>query len=210
MSQIVAIDQPKIILLLDMSAISRASLSHLLLSKLNVVIKYDEVPLDHTPDLVIYNIHGASIEDPDVISKITHLRQTHGTALHLVVVADRDQEIAAIWRGDLYGYIPTGLHPRLFAAAISLALQRVYASILPVMTIPLAKSVSLTEREYDVLRLVRAGHPNKVIAYRLQISENTVKHHVHSVMRKLGAINRTQLAMLPSLMHRAESRSVAG
>jgi DNA-binding NarL/FixJ family response regulator len=53
----------------------------------------------------------------------------------------------------------------------------------------------LTRREQDVLKSLRAGQQNKIIAYELGISESTVKVHLHSIMKKLHASNRTQAAL---------------
>ena len=50
---------------------------------------------------------------------------------------------------------------------------------------------SLTPREIDVLELVAEGLPNKAVAVRLGISDQTVKFHLTSISGKLGAINRT-------------------
>src|SRR5688572_19755934 len=50
---------------------------------------------------------------------------------------------------------------------------------------------SLTPREVEVLELVAEGLPNKAIAGRLGISDQTVKFHVASIAGKLGAANRT-------------------
>jgi DNA-binding NarL/FixJ family response regulator len=49
----------------------------------------------------------------------------------------------------------------------------------------------LTSREIQVLTLLAEGLPNKAIANRLGISDQTVKFHVASVSGKLGATNRT-------------------
>jgi len=49
----------------------------------------------------------------------------------------------------------------------------------------------LTEREVQVLELLAEGLPNKAIAHRLAISDQTVKFHVSSISAKLGAANRT-------------------
>jgi two-component system, NarL family, nitrate/nitrite response regulator NarL len=49
----------------------------------------------------------------------------------------------------------------------------------------------LTPRETEVLELLAEGLPNRAIADRLAISEQTVKFHVSSISGKLGAANRT-------------------
>jgi len=53
----------------------------------------------------------------------------------------------------------------------------------------------LTSRECDVLRILREGHQNKIIAFELGISESTVKVHLRNMMKKLRASNRTQVAL---------------
>ncbi len=50
----------------------------------------------------------------------------------------------------------------------------------------------LTARELDVLRLVGDGLPNRDVAAKLHISENTVKNHMRSVHEKLGVRTRTE------------------
>jgi DNA-binding NarL/FixJ family response regulator len=49
----------------------------------------------------------------------------------------------------------------------------------------------LTPREIEVLELLAEGLPNKAIALRLRISDQTVKFHVASICGKLSAANRT-------------------
>jgi len=50
----------------------------------------------------------------------------------------------------------------------------------------------LTPRELEVLSAIAEGLTNKAIARRLEISLHTVKFHVESLFRKLGARTRTE------------------
>ena len=60
---------------------------------------------------------------------------------------------------------------------------------------PKERRPSFSDREYQVLSLLRDGASNKLIARELCISEPTVKVHVRNLFRKLGVKNRTQVAM---------------
>jgi DNA-binding NarL/FixJ family response regulator len=53
----------------------------------------------------------------------------------------------------------------------------------------------LTARELDVLKLVARGLSNKQIAWRLTISEKTVKAHMTSIFGRIGVGDRTQAAL---------------
>ena len=53
----------------------------------------------------------------------------------------------------------------------------------------------LTPRERAVLELLEQGMANKIIAYRLGLSQSTVKAHVHSIISKLNVRNRTEAAV---------------
>jgi DNA-binding CsgD family transcriptional regulator len=52
----------------------------------------------------------------------------------------------------------------------------------------------LTPRELEILALLAAGHSSAAIAERLEITPATVKTHLTSVYRKIGAANRVQAA----------------
>ena len=54
----------------------------------------------------------------------------------------------------------------------------------------------LTPRELEVLSYVARGYINKQIAHKLSISEQTIKNHMSSVLRKLDANDRTQAVVL--------------
>jgi two-component system, NarL family, response regulator YdfI len=55
-----------------------------------------------------------------------------------------------------------------------------------------AESHTLTARELEVLRMLAEGAANKTIAWKLGISEHTVKFHVASILAKLNAASRTE------------------
>ena len=57
------------------------------------------------------------------------------------------------------------------------------------------KNYGLTPREMDIIRAVVSGYPNKEIASRFSISEQTVKHHITNIFDKLGVYNRLELTL---------------
>lgn len=54
---------------------------------------------------------------------------------------------------------------------------------------------NITRRQQEILDMLSDGLANKEIAARLGISEGTVKAHVHTLLRALGATNRTQAVL---------------
>jgi len=57
------------------------------------------------------------------------------------------------------------------------------------------EEMPLSRREWDVLEHIAAGEGNKIIAFRLGLSEHTVRVHVRNILKKLGISNRTQAAL---------------
>jgi len=76
-------------------------------------------------------------------------------------------------------------------SSLTAALFR-YASRPPytVSSIAWGAELGLSRREQQLMLLLRDGLTNKEIASQLNISEQTVKNHVHNIMRKLGARDR--------------------
>ncbi len=59
----------------------------------------------------------------------------------------------------------------------------------------IAFNKGFSDRERDILRSLGEGHPNKVIARQLDITEATVKVNLKAVMRKINAANRSEAAI---------------
>jgi two-component system nitrate/nitrite response regulator NarL len=99
------------------------------------------------------------------------------------------------------GFVPKSLPAKSLVNAVKfMAMGEQYAPI-DFMTAPdneetnpLAKT--LTERELQVLKGLTEGKSNKEIARDLDISEPTVKLHMKTLYRKVGAANRTQAALI--------------
>lgn len=71
-------------------------------------------------------------------------------------------------------------------------------SLTPLMKERLTKSSeanTLTKREIEVLKLLAEGLFNKEIAFKLSISEKTVKNHVSNIFKKINVADRTQAAV---------------
>lgn len=77
------------------------------------------------------------------------------------------------------------LDPASFDAALSV---RTSASGVPASL----AAQSLTPREIEVLRMMAEGLGNKEIAWRLKLSEHTIKFHISSIFTKLDVSSRTE------------------
>ena len=81
------------------------------------------------------------------------------------------------------------------------SLRRVHALSKPVLEYPTPSSPStrpLTDREQEILDLMRRGQKNREIATTLCIAESTVHKHVQNIFEKLHARNRTEAIYLTS------------
>jgi len=110
----------------------------------------------------------------------------------------RELAEAALRQGAA-GFVPKTLGVRAIVAALRrMAAGDVFAPIALLQAdMPAAGALAgLTRRETDVLRGVSAGKSNKEIARDLDLQEVTVKLHVKTLSRKLGARNRTHAAMI--------------
>lgn len=131
-----------------------------------------------------------------------------------VILSDRDDpaEAVAALQAGARGFIPTTTEPSIALQALTFimgggsyfppgALLR-RGGARPPRGMPhdpasarQFQSLPLTMRQQAVLTHLQAGEPNKVIARALMLREATVKVHVGQILRKLGAANRTQVAL---------------
>jgi DNA-binding NarL/FixJ family response regulator len=68
--------------------------------------------------------------------------------------------------------------------------------------LPLRRNLGLTRREQELLQRIDQGWSNKEIAADLNLSEQTIKNHVHRMLRKVGASDRVaalELCRLPGV-----------
>lgn len=114
--------------------------------------------------------------------------------------ADRNVAQDALDRGAA-GFLPKTMESKTLAHAIRfMAAGEIYAPIKFLTTVPeenlseVAKQ--MTERELQVLSCLCRGLSNKEIAREVELQEVTVKLHVKTACRKLGAKNRTQAAIM--------------
>jgi DNA-binding CsgD family transcriptional regulator len=100
----------------------------------------------------------------------------------------REQEILAL--------LSAGSSPPDIAARLGITLDTVKKHVTSVYTKIAAKPGGnpLTRRELEILALLSAGNSTPDIAEQLGISPGTVKAHLTSVYRKIGAKNRVQAA----------------
>ncbi|MDQ3878253.1 MAG: LuxR C-terminal-related transcriptional regulator [Actinomycetota bacterium] len=108
------------------------------------------------------------------------------------VIDNADDRAAAIPRRalvELAGAVPDGTRVGLdLEAQCTLGVPVVVVSEPPHVDLA---TFGLTPRELQVARLIAEGLSNKEIARRLMISLGTAKDHVHNVLVKTGASNRT-------------------
>lgn len=125
--------------------------------------------------------------------------------LPVVVLADVPDAplLASALRGNIRGVLSSDATAEEIIAAVGSAaaglvtLQPSELDLLSHSSRPSSEALDdpLTPRELEVLAMLAEGLSNKVLAYRLGISEHTVKFHVTSIMSKLGAGSRTDAVM---------------
>jgi DNA-binding NarL/FixJ family response regulator len=127
-----------------------------------------------------------------------------------------DQQVFHAIRAGASAYFPKDVSPRRLIEAIRLAHQGSYVVEDRVLEKPQVGEwlleqfedadrdrgdelgsllVPLSPREMEILQHIAHGKSNKEIAYELDISRQTVKNHMTSILRKLAVNDRTQAAI---------------
>jgi DNA-binding NarL/FixJ family response regulator len=199
------------ILLVDDHPLFRGGLKYLLQS-LDEHLELDEagncaqaeaLASQRAYDLVLVDLKMPGVGGLDALTVV----RAAFPATPVVVVSGEDDPAvvrAAIECGAM-GFIPKSSTPEVMIQALKLVLAHgIYlpprvlaASQLPDPAPSASASndaglTGLSMRQMDVLRCVIQGKPNKVIARELDVAEGTVKAHLSSVLRALGARNRTE------------------
>lgn len=151
------------------------------------------------PDVVVMDLSMPGLTGVDVIRA---LREREDPVRVLVLTSFDDGELVlqAVQAGA-DGYLLKHSEAEVILDGVR-SVAAGAAPVDPVVARSLLSSVreqqeggQLTDREREVLELVRQGQPNKSIARRLQISEHTVKVHITHILQRIGASDRTQAAL---------------
>lgn len=150
----------------------------------------------HQPDVVLASSESHHDEPPEDLMALA----SRAGAPAIVVLAPDLQPAwtAEALRAGIRAVLPGDLGPREILAAIeavAAGLVVLHPQDLPALaserTLPAAQQ-TLSPREIQVLTMLAEGVGNKNIAWKLGISEHTVKFHVASIMTKLNAGSRTE------------------
>jgi len=148
------------------------------------------------PDVTLMDLR---MPDMNGIEAITAIRAEFPTARIIVLTTYAGDALAVeALRAGASGYLLKNLLRKELLETI----RTVHAGkrrIPPEIAAEIAEHAAddaLTPREIEVLRRVAAGKSNKVIAAELDISENTVKAHMQSILPKLDASDRTHAVII--------------
>lgn len=168
-----------------------------------------ESPWGNGARLILYNMHSRCAEDIDFLRNLPHMLSAE-PELRVAVVSDldsRDNIIAAL-RYGVSGYLLTSMSLKVVFGVLRLVhAGGTYvpssAVLEPETPAPSERSAmslpeelgGFTPRQVEVLSRLRDGKQNKTIAFELNMSESTVKVHLHHIMQKLHATNRMQVIL---------------
>jgi DNA-binding NarL/FixJ family response regulator len=155
------------------------------------------------PDLVMMDVLMPQMDGLQAAKTI--LETCPGTAIIMLTSSEADEHLDLALRMGVAGYLQKSLDAsELFDLVIGVThgevavthatASRVMKNMATSRNRATDQMDQITTRELEVLKLAASGESNPQIAIRLQISINTVKAHVKSILEKLNLENRTQLA----------------
>lgn len=145
----------------------------------------------HRPDVTLMDLQMPNMSGIDAIAAI----RSEFPDARIVVLSAYKKDIQALraFRAGAMGYVLKNMLRKDLLETIRVV-QSGRKRIPPEIAKELGEHAiedALTDREIEVLRLIAIGTSNKAIAGRLDITENTVKTHVQSILTKLEANDRT-------------------
>jgi DNA-binding NarL/FixJ family response regulator len=160
------------------------------------------------PDVCLFDIRMPEYDGIEVTRRLAGPDVADPLAVVVITTFDLDEYVHGALKAGARGFLLKDAGPELLAQAVRSAAAG-DALIAPSVTARLLSAFSelgastraaqpidpLTEREEEVLVSVARGRTNAEIADDLHISLSTVKTHLASLMSKLGARNRVELAM---------------
>ncbi|OLT10054.1 DNA-binding response regulator [Pseudonocardia sp. CNS-139] len=160
------------------------------------------------PDVCLFDIRMPVVDGIEATRTLAGPAVPDPLAVVVITTFDLDEYVYAALRAGARGFLLKDAGPALLAQAVHAAangdaliapnvtarLLEAFAGAGPAAA-PVQPVDALTEREEHVLAAVSAGRTNGEIADQLHISLSTVKTHVASLMSKLGARNRVEIAI---------------
>ena len=160
------------------------------------------------PDVCLFDIRMPVLDGIEATRALAGPAVEDPLAVVVVTTFDLDEYVYAALRAGARGFLLKDAGPALLAQAIHAAANG-DALIAPSITTRLLRAFadagpgapprrpieSLTDREEQVLAAVARGLTNSEISEQLFITLSTVKTHIASLMGKLGARNRVEVAM---------------
>ena len=145
----------------------------------------------HRPDVTLMDVQMPEINGIDAIFKI---REEFPDARIIVLTTyTGDAQAARAFKAGASGYLLKNMVRKELIDTIR-AVHAGKKRIPPEIAVEMAEhhgDDALTVREIEVLREVAAGNANKRVAQLLNVTEETVKAHMKSILSKLGANDRT-------------------
>ena len=159
------------------------------------------------PDVCLFDIRMPLMDGIEATRQLAGPEVTDPLPIVVITTFDLDEYVHGALKAGARGFLLKDAGPALLTQAIHAAADG-DALIAPSVTVrllaafarsqqrPSAQPIEpLTPREEQVLLTVAQGRTNSEIATNLHISPSTVKTHLASLMRKLDARNRVELAM---------------